>query len=590
MVIAKYEGLEAYIPMLGEAGVVGLSDLYDCPAAELERLAAQMKVPHAKLLRRLHASLLPPQGDEWASFVASRERTTQDLCRACSLSECAPRFIDEGYTHTIYFLDAPDAELEELLASLQPVDRRRLLRAIGRPVAPSRVAAAQAEEPPLDAFCVRPAAADEAFPASQSRTVRSLAKADPPLTSLLSFCCLLCLPSHRLSRPGPKDLAKGSFHACRVSVESCCNRVQVPDDLVQLLRENPGLEQYMPIFAAEGFTSLADVYDCPQLELDLILAKMKGPHARLMQRLCTSLSPPRGDEWTTFVHSRGRTTQDVLTACSLSEFVPRFSSEGYDFGGDLLAAKDAELEWLCASMRPAERRRLLRAVGRPVRSADLQEQHEQQSQIVAAEWARFVSTAGRTVGSLFKATGLSAFTQHFESEGYTIVPFLLDASMQELLAVSTPMKAVERQRLVRVLGRGLEVSAAAEVTTAAVAVDEMTEEGEKAEAEKSEAPMQQEPLDAAVAVKAAEEAVAEKAAAETSEAPEKQQEPLVAAVAAQMAVKATEEFVAEKAAEEEAEPLTPQQPEPAAPVRPPPANKILTINPKPPKAPYSEYL
>jgi hypothetical protein len=93
-----------------------------------------------------------------------------------------------------------------------------------------------------------------------------------------------------------------------------------------------------------------------------------------------------------------------------------------------------------------------------------------------------------------------------------------------------------------------------------------------------------------VAVKAAEETVAEKAAKEKSEAPEKQQEPLVAAVAAQMAVKATEEFVAEKAAEEKAEPLTPQQPEPAAPVRPLPANKILTINPKPPKAPYSEYL
>lgn len=179
--------------MLGEQGFVGLSDLYDCPTAELERLTARMKAPHAKLFRRLHAALLPPQGDEWASFVANRERTTQDLCRACSLSECAPRFIDEGYDFTIYFLEADDADLEELLAPLQPVERRRLLRVIGRPVALSRVAAAPAEEPPLDAFCVRPAAADEALAASQSRTVRSLAKADPPLTSLPSFHCACCV-------------------------------------------------------------------------------------------------------------------------------------------------------------------------------------------------------------------------------------------------------------------------------------------------------------------------------------------------------------------------------------------------------------
>ncbi len=194
LVIAKYDGLEAYIPMLGEAGVVGLSDLYDCPTAELERLAARMKVPHAKLLRRLHAALLPPEGDEWASFVASRERTTQDLCRACSLSGCAPRFIDEGYDFTIYFVEAADAELEELLAPLQPVDRRRLLRAIGRPVALSRVAAAQAEEPPLDAFCAQPAAADEAFPASQGRTVRKQPrKRGSAVDSLPSFCCACCV-------------------------------------------------------------------------------------------------------------------------------------------------------------------------------------------------------------------------------------------------------------------------------------------------------------------------------------------------------------------------------------------------------------
>ncbi len=333
--------------------------------------------------------------------------------------------------------------------------------------------------------------------------------------------------------------------------------MQVLGDLIQLLRENPGLDRYMPIFAAEGFTSLADVYDCPQLELDPILAKMKGPHKKLMQKLCTSLPPPRGNEWTGFVHCSGRTTQDVLRACSLSEFAPRFSSEGYDFGDKLLAATDAELERLCASMRPVERRRLLRVVGRPVRPDSSQEQHEQQRQMEAAEWARFVSTAGRTVGSLFKATGLSAYTQHFESEGYTIVPFLLHASTQELLAVSDPMKAVERQRLFRVIGRSLDVSAAADKTTEAAAEGEMTEE-----AEKPDAPIkQQEPLAAAVAAQAAVKAAEE---AEKSVAPKHQQESLVVAVAAQVAATVPEEAVVENA-----EAGYPQQPEPAELVRPP---------------------
>jgi hypothetical protein len=241
MVIAKYEGLEAYIPMLGEAGFAGLSDLYDCPAAELERLAAQMKVPHAKLLRRLHASLLPSQGGEWASFVASRERTTQDLCRACSLSECAPRFIDEGYDFAFYFSEAGDAELEELLALLQPVECRRLLRVIGRPVALSRVVAEQAEEPPLDAFWVQPAAADEAFPASQGRTVRSLANMmDPPLTSLPSFHCACCVCFRigcavRAKKTSPRAHPTHAGHrlgaaaiVCRFRTtwSSCCGRTR----------------------------------------------------------------------------------------------------------------------------------------------------------------------------------------------------------------------------------------------------------------------------------------------------------------------------------------------------------------------------
>jgi hypothetical protein len=191
MVIAKYQGLEAYTPMLGDDGFVRLSDLHDCPTAELEPLMAKMKVPHAKLFRRLHTSLLLPQSNEWASFVKSRERTTQDLCHACSLSECAPRFITEGYDFTFYFLEAADAELEELLVPLRPVERRRLLRVIGRPVAFSRerAAAAVAEDPPLHAFCAQPAAADEVFATLQSRTVCSLAEADPQLTSFFYFFC-----------------------------------------------------------------------------------------------------------------------------------------------------------------------------------------------------------------------------------------------------------------------------------------------------------------------------------------------------------------------------------------------------------------
>jgi hypothetical protein len=93
-------------------------------------------------------------------------------------------------------LEAADAELEALLAPLRPVERRRLLRVIGRPIALSRVAAAQTEDPPLQAFCVQRAAADEAFSTSQRWKVCSLAEAAPLSTSLIGFAAvlILCLP------------------------------------------------------------------------------------------------------------------------------------------------------------------------------------------------------------------------------------------------------------------------------------------------------------------------------------------------------------------------------------------------------------
>jgi hypothetical protein len=182
-----------------------------------------------------------------------------------------------------------------------------------------------------------------------------------------------------------------------------------------------------------------------------------------------------------------------------------------------------------------------------------------------------VSTPGRTVGSLFKAAGLSAFTQHFESEGYTVMPFLLDASMQELLAVSTPMKAVERQRLVRVIGRKWEISAEAAaaqpdrlpaglaVHTSPAAGDssaEPTKPTQKtamqqiAEAAKAKLAEARQKTEAAAEDEKTEEA--EQAAAAKSLAAKKQQES-VAAAAAQAAAKATEEARAKTAEAEKAE-------------------------------------
>ena len=154
-------------------------------------------------------------------------------------------------------------------------------------------------------------------------------------------------------------------------------------------------------------------------------------------------------------------------------------------------------------MRPVERRRLLRAIGRPVVPDDnWLVRHEQQQRKVAADWACFVFSPGCTINSLFEAAGLAAFTEHFESGGYAITKFLLDASMDEFAAISVSMRPIERRRLLHVLGRSEE--------------DRLMREAEKARGEKEEWLK----CEAEAAPKAKEERVmheAEKAKAEKEE-------------------------------------------------------------------------
>ena len=74
MLFAKHHKLDAYIPMLNDAGLVCLSDLGDCPTDELECLASKLNPPRAKLLRKLRVcgALPEPQCIEWTNFVCGR--------------------------------------------------------------------------------------------------------------------------------------------------------------------------------------------------------------------------------------------------------------------------------------------------------------------------------------------------------------------------------------------------------------------------------------------------------------------------------------------------------------------------------------
>jgi hypothetical protein len=74
MLFAKHHKLDAYIPMLNDAGLVCLSDLGDCPTDELECLASKLNPPCAKLLRKLRVrgALPEPKCIEWTNFACGR--------------------------------------------------------------------------------------------------------------------------------------------------------------------------------------------------------------------------------------------------------------------------------------------------------------------------------------------------------------------------------------------------------------------------------------------------------------------------------------------------------------------------------------
>ena len=248
-----------------------------------------------------------------------------------------------------------------------------------------------------------------------------------------------------------------------------------------LFAKHHKLDAYIPMLRDAGFVCISDLWDCPENELKCLASKMKPPHAKLLRMLCGELAEPQCTEWTNFVSKRGRTFQDFCCTFTLPMSMPKESTAHFNVPAeryiqvlacDLIWATDAELEELSAPMRPVERRRLLRAIGRPEMPDDNVVRHEQQQRKVAADWACFVFSPGCTINSLFEAAGLSAFTEHFESGGYAITKFLLDASMDEFAAISVSMRPIERRRLLHVLGRSEE--------------DRLMREAEKARGEKEE--------------------------------------------------------------------------------------------------------
>ena len=54
--------------------------------------------------------------------------------------------------------------------------------------------------------------------------------------------------------------------------------------------------------------------------------------------------------------------------------------------------------------------------------------------------------------SVLTSCHLSKYASHFESEGYDVVQFLLDATESELAAVFAVMKEFERRRVLRAIG------------------------------------------------------------------------------------------------------------------------------------------
>ena len=85
--------------------------------------------------------------------------------------------------------------------------------------------------------------------------------------------------------------------------------------------------QYIPKLAGEGFVFLSDLYDCPEPELEALLAKveMKGPHAKLVRAALKAPQPPYNDEFAGFVERPELPPDDFPAA--VIECLPQVSAD-----------------------------------------------------------------------------------------------------------------------------------------------------------------------------------------------------------------------------------------------------------------------
>jgi hypothetical protein len=129
-----------------------------------------------------------------------------------------------------------------------------------------------------------------------------------------------------------------------------------------LAKQHTLMQQYISKLAAEGFVFLSDFYDCPEPELEALLAKveMKGPHSKLIRGALKAPQPAYQNELADIVTRPEQPPDDFLVACGLSKFAKHLMSEGYDIVRYLLDANETELADVCAAIKPVERRRFLR--------------------------------------------------------------------------------------------------------------------------------------------------------------------------------------------------------------------------------------
>ena len=170
--------------------------------------------------------------------------------------------------------------------------------------------------------------------------------------------------------PRPCRRVRADRHAAAPSSACGCPRaytqvlVQLARLRLALAKQHEVMLQYIPKLAAESFVFVSDLYDCPQPELEALLAKveMKVPHAKLLRALLAVPQPPYNREFAAFAAEPELPPNEFLAACGLPEYTEHLTTNGYEIVQFLLDATQTELADLCARMRPVERRRFIGAV------------------------------------------------------------------------------------------------------------------------------------------------------------------------------------------------------------------------------------